>query len=133
MPFAAVFFVYLFIINLLLPCALTAIHHLRATAVVIFLSLLFLFICLYFICCCQDDAAFRRFISLRPRTRLLEWATPSTMRRAGELAVADGVSYAEGVRLSVSGGLVAEEGASKFIHDLRRCDFFIYLYFFMVI
>lgn len=54
---------------------------------------------------------------------MLEWATPSTMRGVGELAVADGVSYAEGVRISVSRGQVAGKDASKFIHDLRRCDF----------
>ncbi len=42
------------------------------------------------------------------------------MRGIGELAVADGVSYAEGVRLSVSRGLVKEEEASKFIYGLRR-------------
>ncbi|CAM9589294.1 unnamed protein product, partial [Hapterophycus canaliculatus] len=47
----------------------------------------------------QDDAAFRRFVSLRSQTRLLGWATPSAMRTVGELAVSDGVSYAEGVRL----------------------------------
>jgi len=42
------------------------------------------------------------------------------MRGIGELAVADGVSYAEGVRLSVSRGLVKEDEASKFIYGLRR-------------
>ncbi|CAB1103049.1 unnamed protein product [Ectocarpus sp. CCAP 1310/34] len=68
----------------------------------------------------QDDEAFRRFISLRSKTRLLDWATPSTMRGVGELAVADGVSYAEGVRLSVSRGLLKGEDSSNFIYGLRR-------------
>lgn len=68
----------------------------------------------------KDDAAFRRFVSLRSRTRLLHWATPAAMRGIGELAVAEGVSYAEGVRLSVSRGLVQEEEASAFIYGLRR-------------
>ncbi|CAM9374781.1 unnamed protein product [Ectocarpus sp. 4 AP-2014] len=68
----------------------------------------------------QDDEAFRRFISLRSKTRLLDWATPSTMRGVGELAVADGVSYAEGVRLSVSRGLLKGGDSSNFIYGLRR-------------
>lgn len=42
------------------------------------------------------------------------------MRTVGELAVSEGVSYAEGVRLSVSRGQVEGEDASDFIHGLRR-------------
>lgn len=68
----------------------------------------------------QDDAAFRQFVSLRSKMRLLEWATPAAMRGVGELAVAEGVSYAEGVRLSVSRGHVKEKQASTFIYGLRR-------------
>ncbi|CAM9265174.1 unnamed protein product, partial [Scytosiphon promiscuus] len=68
----------------------------------------------------QDDAAFRRGVSLRSHTRLLGWATPSAMRTVGELAVSEGVSYAEGVRLSVSRGQVDGEDATKFIYGLRR-------------
>lgn len=70
----------------------------------------------------QDDAAFRQLVSLRSRTRLLDWATPAAMRGIGELAVAEGVSYAEGVRLSVSRGHVEEREASTFIYGLRRWD-----------
>eukprot|EP00752_Nemacystus_decipiens_P009008 g8041.t1 len=68
----------------------------------------------------QDDAAFRQFFALRSQTRLLDWATPAAMRGIGELAVAEGVSFAEGVRLCVSRGHVKEEEASIFIYGLRR-------------
>ena len=69
----------------------------------------------------QDDAAFRRVISLRLQSRLLGWATPATMRGIGEVAVAEGVSFAEAVRLSVSRGQLEEGDASTFIYSLRRC------------
>ena len=70
----------------------------------------------------QDDEAFRRVISLRSRTRLLRWATPAVMRGVGEVAVAEGVSFAEAVRLSVARGQVEGEDASTFIYGLRRCS-----------
>lgn len=74
----------------------------------------------------QDDAAFRRVISLRLQSRFLRWATPATMRGVGEVAVVEGVSFAEAVRLSVSRGQVEGGDASTFIYGLRRYHFLLH-------
>lgn len=51
------------------------------------------------------------------------------MRGVGEVAVAEGVSFAEAVRLSVSRGQVEGGDASTFIYGLRRCNFYFYFGF----